>query len=171
MAQKYLVRLGEEIKELEIEDGPDGLRVQIDSTWHDVRLERIGASSLFNLVINNEPHELFAEERSGGYDLVIGFDRYLVEVEQARAGAAARLGQRAAAAASGEVAVVSPMSGLVVDVYVSAGDAVEQGDVLLIIEAMKMNNELRAQRQGTVKEVYVSKGQRVEPGTALLMLA
>ncbi|HZP26604.1 MAG TPA: biotin/lipoyl-containing protein [Dehalococcoidia bacterium] len=171
MAQKYLVRLGDEIKELELEDTPAGIRVLIDDAWHEVRLERIGSSPLFTLVVDNKPYELFAEERSGGYDLVIGFDRYLVEVEAARAGAAARLGQRAAAEAGGEVGVVSPMSGVVVEVYVSAGDSVEQGDVLLIIEAMKMNNELRAQRQGTVREVYVSKGQRVEPGTALLVLA
>jgi biotin carboxyl carrier protein len=62
------------------------------------------------------------------------------------------------------------MTGVVVDVYAKAGDKVVEGDVLMVIEAMKMNNELRAQRAGTVREVYVKEGQRVEPGTPLLVL-
>jgi biotin carboxyl carrier protein len=66
--------------------------------------------------------------------------------------------------------VLSPMTGVVVDVYAKAGDKVVEGNVLMVIEAMKMNNELRAQRAGTVREVYVKEGQRVEPGTPLLVL-
>jgi biotin carboxyl carrier protein len=62
------------------------------------------------------------------------------------------------------------MTGLLQEVYVSRGDAVQAGDVLMVIEAMKMNNELRALRSGRVQEVYVSRGQRVEQGSALLLL-
>lgn len=62
------------------------------------------------------------------------------------------------------------MTGVVVEVYAKAGDAVAEGDVLMLIEAMKMNNELRAQREGTVREVHVQVGQRVEPGMSLLVL-
>jgi biotin carboxyl carrier protein len=62
------------------------------------------------------------------------------------------------------------MTGLLQEVYVSGGDSVQAGDVMMIIEAMKMNNELRAMRSGRVQEVYVSQGQRVEQGSALLLL-
>ncbi len=172
MAQKYIVRLGDEIKEIEVEDGPSGSKVRIDGEWHDVRMEQIGNSSLFTLVIDNEPTEIFAEERATGYDLVIGFDRYVVDVHPADAGTLARLNQELRAAASGgEWAVLSPMSGVVVDIFVQPDQQVNEGDMLIIIEAMKMNNELRAQRTGVVSAVHVEKGQRVEPGVALLTLA
>jgi biotin carboxyl carrier protein len=63
------------------------------------------------------------------------------------------------------------MMGIVREIYVSAGDNVKAGDILLVIEAMKMNNDLKARRIGRVRRVYVSQGQRVEQGRALLRLA
>ncbi len=172
MAEKYLVRLGDELKEVEVDDGPDGLRVRINDTWHEARLEQIGQSALYTLLIDGHPHELFAVERAEGYDIVIGWDRYSVAV-----GAHDRRAPPARSASStleehpaGGWIVLSPMTGVVVDVYAKADDKVVEGDVLLVIEAMKMNNELRAQRAGAVREVYVKEGQRVEPGTPLLVL-
>jgi len=51
------------------------------------------------------------------------------------------------------------------------GDMVKTGDILIVIEAMKMNNDLKARRSGRVQRVYVSPGERVEQGGALLLLA
>src|SRR3972149_1318087 len=65
---------------------------------------------------------------------------------------------------------LAPMAGGGVEVYATAGDAVAEGDVLMLIEAMKMNNELRAQREGTVREGHVQVGQRVEAGVWRLVL-
>jgi biotin carboxyl carrier protein len=61
--------------------------------------------------------------------------------------------------------------GVVREIRVSQGDTVEAGDILVVIEAMKMNNDLKAQRSGRVQKVYVSLGERVEQGRALLLLA
>jgi acetyl-CoA/propionyl-CoA carboxylase biotin carboxyl carrier protein len=66
--------------------------------------------------------------------------------------------------------VLSPMTGVVTEVYAAAGDEVAEGDILMVLEAMKMNNELRAQKAGTVRELYVQAGQRVESGMRLLLL-
>jgi biotin carboxyl carrier protein len=63
------------------------------------------------------------------------------------------------------------MMGIVREIYVSPGDVVKAGDILVVIEAMKMNNDLKARRPGRVQEVYVSAGERVEQGRALLLLA
>ncbi len=62
----------------------------------------------------------------------------------------------------------SGMPGKIVKVYVKAGDKVNEGDPLLIMEAMKMENEMRASKDGVVKEVHVKTGQNVEGSTVLI---
>ncbi len=76
----------------------------------------------------------------------------------------------AAPAGDGET-VTSPMPGNILDVKVSAGTAVKKGDVLLILEAMKMENEIMAPCDGTVTAVNVQKGATVESGTVLCVIA
>lgn len=173
MAPKYLMRLGDDLKEVEIEEGPHGVRVRINDQWHSISLEQIGDSSLYSLIVDDRPHEFFAEEHRDGFDIVIGSQRYSVLRESH--------GRRAPPppvpsttaempGAAGGWVVLSPMTGLIQEVCVSRSDVVEVGDILAVIEAMKMNNELRAQRSGQVAEIYVSAGQRVEEGSALLLL-
>jgi len=172
MAEKYIVRLGYELKEVEVEDGPDGLRVHINGHWHNARLEQVGQSALYALLIDDHPHELFAVERAEGYDIVIGWDRYSVAVgtRDRRVAQAAPSDQMLEEHPAGGWVVLSPMTGVVTEVYAAAGDEVAEGDVLMMLEAMKMNNELRAQKAGTVRELYVQAGQRVESGMRLLLL-
>jgi oxaloacetate decarboxylase alpha subunit len=127
---------------------------------------------LYALLIDGHPHELFAVERAEGYDIVIGWDRYSVAVStrDRRAPPAPPASPTLEEHPAGGWMMLSPMTGVVVDVFAKAGDKVVEGDVLMVIEAMKMNNELRAQRAGAVREVYVKEGQRVEQGMPLLAL-
>jgi biotin carboxyl carrier protein len=67
-------------------------------------------------------------------------------------------------------ALCAPMPGTILDVKVKVGDAVKIGDVLLILEAMKMENELQADKAGTVKEIKVTKGQAVNGGDPLIII-
>ena len=73
-------------------------------------------------------------------------------------------------AGSGLVAIASPMAGRVVRVLVSAGDAVAARQGLVIVEAMKMENELRAPRAGTVREVPAREGGSVDVGAVLVVI-
>jgi biotin carboxyl carrier protein len=172
MAEKYLMRLANALREVEVEEGPKGLRVRVKKRWHTVSLQQIGHTSLFSLIVDNRPHEFFAEERSGGFDIVIGPRRYAVLLE-ARGRQMLPPRARALAAEPSEAAdwlVLSPMMGIVREIYVSPGDTVRAGDILVVVEAMKMNNDLKARQPGRVQEVYVSTGERVEQGRALLLL-
>ena len=75
----------------------------------------------------------------------------------------------AASLAAGEV-VKSPMPGNILKINVSQGQAVKEGDVLIILEAMKMENEIVAPKSGSVAQIAVSKGQVVETGTPLVVI-
>ena len=169
------MRLGDSLTEVEVEEGPKGVRIRINDQWHSISLEQIGGSALFSLIVDDRPREFFVEERAGGLDIVIGSLRYTILRERpGRPGAPASLPRQGLHERPGEAGgwvLLSPMTGLLQEVYVSRGNAVQAGDVLMVIEAMKMSNELRALRSGRVQEVYVSRGQRVEQGSALLLLA
>ena len=77
--------------------------------------------------------------------------------------------KKSAAAAGGDP-VNSPMPGTIVNVPVSAGQSVKKGDVLVVLEAMKMENEIKAERDATVVSVAVTKGESVDTGSLLVTL-
>ena len=77
----------------------------------------------------------------------------------------------APAAASGkEETIVSPMAGTILYVKVNVGDAIEKGQVVAILEAMKLENEVVATASGTVKQILVSKGKAVQSQEALIIV-
>ena len=98
---------------------------------------------------------------------------YTVEVEEvggAVTAAPAPAAKPAAAAPAGSVTVSAPMPGKILSVNVKPGDKVEAGDVLLILEAMKMQNEIMAPEDGTVSEVRVNAGDTVATGDVMVIL-
>ena len=121
------------------------------------------------------------------YKITLGEKTYEVEVEHdkamcvdeyeayapaqaAPAPAAAAPAAAAVTVAAGEV-VAAPMPGNILSVNVAQGAAVKSGDILVILEAMKMENEILAPRDGTVAQVVVSKGATVDTGAPLVVLA
>lgn len=170
MAAKYRLKLGDEDHEIEVEpDGAEGYRVRIGDEVAKVSLTRINESARYSLIIDNRPYDVFAEERPTGFHVMIGGQTVDVGTQTGRRGGAGA-GGALDVDAGGEWVLKSPMSGIVQEIRVAVDDEVEQGQVLCIVEAMKMQNELHARRAGTVKAVYVSVGQRVDQGTPLLVL-
>ena len=93
-----------------------------------------------------------------------------VPVASAPAAAPVPVAAPAAGLAAGEV-VKSPMPGNILKINVSLGQKVKEGDVLIVLEAMKMENEIVAPKAGSVAQVAVSKGQVVETGSPLVVIA
>ena len=119
------------------------------------------------------------------YNITVNGVAYSVSVEETAAGAAPvapaaapapkaapapAAAPKAAAGAAGAVAVKAPMPGNILDVKVAAGASVKAGDVLVILEAMKMENEIFAPCAGTISSVAVAKGAAVNPGDVLCVI-
>lgn len=136
----------------------------------------IAIGGQYSLLINGVSYEIFArrivkpdEKESQTYEVLLGNRRFEIKVEDERATLLAGLAK--GATASGTATIYAPMPGLVVGVPIEVGHAVNAGQPVLILEAMKMENDLTAPITGTIKEVRVSKGQTVEQGAALVVIA
>jgi len=169
MAEKYLVRGEESAATYEIEHDETGVRVRSEGSdeWVRAELQKVGDSKLYLLMIADRPVELYLERRRGGALATIGRHTLDLDVERWRPQSAARAAEQVA---SGVKRVVAPMTGSIIEVRVQPGEQVEQGDVVLVIESMKMNNELRSPVRGTVEQTPVSAGQRVNAGDVLVVL-
>lgn len=119
----------------------------------------------YNVNVNGTAFEVTVEEVKGNAVATPAATPAPVTVPAADPAPAA-----ATPAGAGEQ-ITSPMPGTILDVRVSAGQGVKSGDVLMILEAMKMENEIMAPRDGTITAVSVSKGASVESGTLLCTLA
>jgi biotin carboxyl carrier protein len=171
MATRHQLKLGERLHEVEVEEHDGRFRVKLGDDWYPVELEQVGDGARYAVLIGNRPVDVFAEESPHGFHIVIGSRLFAVTVPQQRRGRpAAGPADVEVETDTGEWVLVSPMTGVIQEILVEPGDEVEAGQVVMVIEAMKMQNDLHARRAGTVKAVYVSVGQRVEQGTPLLVL-
>ena len=122
----------------------------------------------FNITVNGVAYEVEVEEVAAG-EASAPAAAALKAAPKAAAPAAKPAAPKAAPVANG-TKVNAPMPGTILDVKVAQGQAVKKGDVLLILEAMKMENEILAPQDGTVAQVTVSKGASVNSGDALVVL-
>lgn len=125
----------------------------------------------YEVILNGKKYEVEVEE---GKAILLNESAYTPAAAPAPAGAPAPAAAPAAPAASapaGGTPITAPLPGTVLSVKVSAGQTVKAGDVVAVIEAMKMENEIAAPQDGTVSSVAVSNGQAVESGTPLVYLA
>lgn len=127
----------------------------------------------FNITVNGTAYEVEVEEVKAGGSAPVARPAAPVAAAPAPAPAAAPApapAAPAAAAGAGETAVEAPMPGKVIKVVAAAGTAVKSGAVVIILEAMKMQNEICAPCDGTVKAVNVSAGQTVTAGQAMAII-
>lgn len=122
----------------------------------------------YEVILNGKKFEIEVEK---GKAIVLNETAYTPAPATAIPAAATPTPAAPAAPAGSGTPVNAPLPGTVLSVKVSAGQAVKAGDTLVIIEAMKMENEIAAPADGTVSSVAVTNGQAVESGTPLVYLA
>lgn len=143
--------------------------VNIDGDLVTGHVSEVEGTPVRMVTIGDEIHRVVVRRgaQRGDYTLWVDGYRFDLEALDERTAAIREL-SKLSSAASGPAPLIAPMPGLIVRVNVKAGDKVGQGQSLVVMEAMKMENELRARAAGTVKSVTVTPGTAVEKGTVLI---
>ena len=165
---KYVVEVAGE--RFDVEVGPEGVIVNgevVRATLNDVP-----GSPVRQVAIGDAVHRVIARRGTsrGQYTLVMNGKRFEVEALDARTRAIRDL-SAASAAVTGPAPLIAPMPGMIVRVSVAPGDSVVAGQSMIVMEAMKMENELRAAGPGTVTAVRVFAGTAVQKGAILVELS
>jgi biotin carboxyl carrier protein len=165
--RRYRATLGKRSVDLEVDRQGDALRVTLDGAVHEIDALELPDGAI-SLIVDGRSFSAEYEEKGDDVAVLLKHSVFSVEVLDER-----RLRMRAATGkltAEGPQVIVAPMPGKVVRVLVKAGDAVAEGQGLLVVEAMKMENELRAAKAGKVVEVAVREGMAVEGGAKLCVV-
>ena len=162
---KYEVTVGETVYTIEVnQEGEltlDGAEVPVD-------FSEIG-TGLCLLLVNNESFEGLVEQKGDTWRVLFRGDMYEVQVADERA-QLMRARSGISVPDSGEWPIKSPMPGMVVSVPVEVGQEVRKGDNVVILESMKMENELKTPRGGKISEIMVKKGDSVDQGQVLVVI-
>ena len=149
---------------VELERDAAGWRISLDGEVVDADALEI-APNIFSILLNGKSYEIrVAPTPTGTLTLQTGRHEFTAEVTDPRAWRGRRHG---AMEAEGRQQILAPMPGKIIRVLVQAGEKVEAGQGLLVVEAMKMQNEIRSPKSGTVERLLVKEGQPVNAGEVL----
>ena len=162
---KYYTRVDNTEYEVEI----NGESIVLNGEPVNVDLMRSGAAELYSVLFGGRSYEMLVNADRFNYTINVRGVQFQVQVEDERARRMNRA-RRLPTLPEGELAITAPIPGLVVRVLVVEGDSIEEGQPVVLLEAMKMENELRAMRGGIVKSVLAAAGQRVDQNAPLIIL-
>src|SRR5512134_3544184 len=145
----------------------DEKHVSVDGKIYNVDFESVSGQPVFSLIVDGKSHEAYVQEGDDNWQVLMRGRLYPVKVEDERE-KRLRAAAGAGVAETGEFHLKAPMPGLIVAIPVTEGQEVKKGQVLLVLESMKMQNELKAPRDGVVNRIKVKVGESVEQKQSLL---
>ncbi|MDE0140482.1 MAG: biotin/lipoyl-binding protein [Caldilineaceae bacterium SB0670_bin_27] len=162
---KYFASVGDHTFEIEINED----EVLVDGEAITVDLRQSGVTQLYSLLLDGASFEMLVEETPHSHDVTLRGEQFRVRIEDERTRRlnAARQGP---ALPQGDLAVRAPIPGMIVKILVQDGDEIIEDQPLMILEAMKMENEIRAVRSGVVRKVEVTAGESVEQDAVLIVI-
>ncbi|MBA4157824.1 MAG: biotin/lipoyl-binding protein [Gemmatimonadetes bacterium] len=162
----YFVTIGDRTFEVDL----SGSTPVVDGTPVRAEMATVPGSSLRHLLVDGRSHALLAQPGAGRgqWNVQVGAERFAVDVVDERTRAIREM--TGSGAAETQKIVAAPMPGLVVRIEVEVGQHVRAGQGVAIVEAMKMENELKAPADGVVARIEVEAGQTVDKGATLLVL-
>lgn len=161
---KITARVGDRVHEVDVERVEKDFVVEIDGESRTVNADKL-EGDFYSILSGGVSYEVSVEVSGDGYIV-----RHGASEQEVRFTDASRQAREMSGAKEGPQTVESIMPGKVVRVLVQEGDAVTEGQGLVVVEAMKMENEIESPKDGKITEVKVSPGQAVESGGALVVV-
>ena len=163
---KYLAIIND--AQFTIDINRDG-QITVDGEVVNIDMRQMLDTTMYSLIIDGVSHDVRMNEGDGVYLAELSGEIFEVVVEDERTRRLAGL-KGGPGAITGEAIIKAPMPGVVIDVLVTQGQDVEKGDIVVILESMKMQNEFKAPRSGKVHTVRVASGDKVEQGAVMLTI-
>lgn len=159
----YDVRIGERTYRVELTRAGSSWQCLLDGQEFPVDVAGT-RNGVLSLLINGKSYEVQVESSAGAANIVVGRERFAASVRDPRS---LRSRGRGEGGAEGARRITAPMPGKVVRIIAPVGTEVEAGQAVLVIEAMKMQNELKSPKKGKVTRLVVNEGTAVEAGQML----
>ena len=161
---KYEILISGKTRIVELHRDANRWQISLDGAATDADAIEIGPG-IFSILLNGESHEIrVAPNSDGSLTIQDGPNEFKAEVADPRAWRGRKHG---AVEAEGRQKITAPMPGKVIRLLVKPGDKVEAGQGLLVVEAMKMQNEVKSPKTGTVEKLQAKEGQPVNAGDIL----
>ncbi|HEB52636.1 MAG TPA: acetyl-CoA carboxylase biotin carboxyl carrier protein subunit [bacterium] len=162
---KYVAKIGDDEREFTFERHGDRLIARSGEQTFELDIVQVGEGEALSAIVDGVSYDIVTDVDGRDVTVQLRGERYSVQVEDERERAAAAVaGNRQ----GGRRELRAAMPGIVVDVRVAVGEQVEEGQTLVVLEAMKMQNPLSAEGDGTVTKVAVEAGQAVAAGALLV---
>jgi biotin carboxyl carrier protein len=164
MTMKYITTIGDQEFLVEL---IDERHVMVNDTLYEVDFDSISDQPVYSLLVDGQSYEAHVYPTEENWQILLHGRLFPATVEDERE-KRLRVAGGSRVAERGEFHLRTPMPGLVISVPVAEGQVVQRGEVLLILESMKMQNELKTPRDGTISRVRVKAGDSVEQRQILL---
>ena len=163
---RYVTTIGEEQYAIDINQDN---QITVNGETVEINFQQMPDTTMHSIIVAGKSHDVRMDEGDGVYIVQLSGEVFEVMVEDERTRRLA--GVKSSLDVTGEAIIKAPMPGVVVEVLVTPGQAVEQGDILAILESMKMQNEFKAPRAGQVHAVRVRAGDKVDQGAIMVTIA
>lgn len=163
---KYITTIGEH--QFVIDINREG-QVTVDGEVIDIDMRQLLDTTMYSIITNGQSHDVRLTELDEFYNVQVSGQIFDVKVEDERTRRLAGL-RNLSGISAGEIIIKAPMPGVVIEVPVQPGQEVNAGDIVVILESMKMQNEFKAPRAGKVHTVRVAPGAKVDQNMVMVTL-
>ncbi|GAB1472521.1 acetyl-CoA carboxylase biotin carboxyl carrier protein subunit [Chloroflexota bacterium] len=163
---KYVTTVEDKQFEIEI---VDERHIRIGERLLEVNFEWVSGQPVFSLILDGKSYESYVYSSDEDWQVLLRGRQFQIKVEDERE-KRLKVAAGGGVAEGGEFQLKAPMPGLVVVIPIVEGQEIKKGEVLVILESMKMQNELKSPRDGTVSHIKIKAGETVEQKQVLLTL-